>query len=293
MAVESTCLLIAGVLMLITIIILIIGTVIVSFCSRDEEIDYHMIPQGDWHPEHLDYDSIIDLLQSIQKSKKFQDLQDFLAQGKHLVHLNDRWEETEWSCFPFQRRKTQRITWQYGAEIPNLSGLDFSIVLRQGLARFKFFFVYCDISVQIRYIWRNLTLFAILGFLSSLGAHVPLVASTRWIHWIQENVSCDLVNRHICHSYIQKWNPFPLRAVVILWSYLAGNLNKNDNYPKWTLFFFRKKPQEVTIGSLWCYIISVALLQHRVVLLCVDFYLSAHVLIFFAYILNYGKTNVV
>eukprot|EP00105_Crassostrea_gigas_P012561 XP_011428595.1 PREDICTED: uncharacterized protein LOC105329121 isoform X3 [Crassostrea gigas] len=90
MAVESTCLLIAGVLMLITIIILIIGTVIVSFCSRDEEIDYHMIPQGDWHPEHLDYDSIIDLLQSIQKSKKFQDLQDFLAQGKHLVHLNDR-----------------------------------------------------------------------------------------------------------------------------------------------------------------------------------------------------------
>lgn len=101
MAVESTCLLIAGVLMLITIIILIIGTVIVSFCSRDEEIDYHMIPQGDWHPEHLDYDSIIDLLQSIQKSKKFQDLQDFLAQGKHLVHLNDRWEETEWSCFLF------------------------------------------------------------------------------------------------------------------------------------------------------------------------------------------------
>nr|XP_011428592.2 uncharacterized protein LOC105329121 isoform X1 [Crassostrea gigas] len=90
MAVESTCLLIAGVLMLITIIILIIGTVIVSFCSRDEEIDYHMIPQGDWHPEHLDYDSIIDLLQSIQKSKKFQDLHDFLAQGKHLVHLNDR-----------------------------------------------------------------------------------------------------------------------------------------------------------------------------------------------------------
>lgn len=90
MAVESTCLLIAGVLMLITIIILIIGTVIVSFCSRDEEIDYHMIPPGDWHPEHLDYDSIIDLLQSIQKSKKFQDLQDFLAQGKHLVHLNDR-----------------------------------------------------------------------------------------------------------------------------------------------------------------------------------------------------------
>lgn len=90
MAVESTCLLIAGVLMLITIIILIIGTVIVSFCSRDEEIDYHMIPQGYWHPEHLDYDSIIDLLQSIQKSKKFQDLQDFLAQGKHLVHLNDR-----------------------------------------------------------------------------------------------------------------------------------------------------------------------------------------------------------
>lgn len=99
MAVESTCLLIAGVLMLITIIILIIGTVIVSFCSRDEEIDYHMIPQGDWHPEHLDYDSIIDLLQSIQKSKKFQGLQDFLAQGKHLVHLNDRWEETEWSVF--------------------------------------------------------------------------------------------------------------------------------------------------------------------------------------------------
>lgn len=193
MAVESTCLLIAGVLMLITIIILIIGTVIVSFCSRDEEIDYHMIPQGDWHPEHLDYDSIIDLLQSIQKSKKFQDLQDFLAQGKHLVHLNDRWEETEWSCFPFQRRKTQRITWQYGADIPNLSGLDFSIVLRQGLARFKFFFVYCDISVQIRYIWRNLTLFAILGFLSSLGAHVPLVASSRWIHWIQEIVLCDLV----------------------------------------------------------------------------------------------------
>lgn len=101
MAVESTCLLIAGVLMLITIIILIIGTVIVSFCSRDEEIDYHMIPQGDWHPEHLDYDSIIDLLQSIQKSKKFQDLQDFLAQGKHLVHLNDRWEETEWDYFLF------------------------------------------------------------------------------------------------------------------------------------------------------------------------------------------------
>lgn len=164
MAVESTCLLIAGVLMLITIIILIIGTVIVSFCSRDEEIDYHMIPQGDWHPEHLDYDSIIDLLQSIQKSKKFQDLQDFLAQGKHLVHLNDRWEETGWSCFPFQRRKTQRITWQYGADIPNLSGLDFSIVLRQGLARFKFFFVYCDIFVQIHYIWRNLTLFAIWGF---------------------------------------------------------------------------------------------------------------------------------
>lgn len=158
MAVESTCLLIAGVLMLITIIILIIGTVIVSFCSRDEEIDYHMIPQGDWHPEHLDYDSIIDLLQSIQKSKKFQDLQDFLAQGKHLVHLNDRWEETEWSCFPFQRRKTQRITWQYGADIPNLSGLDFSIVLRQGLARFKFFFLYTVIflckSVTFDTIWH-------------------------------------------------------------------------------------------------------------------------------------------
>nr|XP_022297465.1 uncharacterized protein LOC111106885 isoform X3 [Crassostrea virginica] len=90
MAVENTCLIIAGILMLITIIILIIGTIIVSFCSRDDEIDYHMLPQGDWHPEHLDYDGIIDLLQNIQKSKKFQDLQDFLAQGKHLVHLNNK-----------------------------------------------------------------------------------------------------------------------------------------------------------------------------------------------------------
>ncbi|XP_022299166.2 uncharacterized protein LOC111107992 isoform X4 [Crassostrea virginica] len=90
MAVENTCLIIAGILMLITIIILIIGTIIVSFCSRDDEIDYHMLRQGDWHPEHLDYDSIIDLLQNIQKSKKLQDLQDFLAQGKHLVHLNNK-----------------------------------------------------------------------------------------------------------------------------------------------------------------------------------------------------------
>lgn len=138
MAVESTCLLIAGVLMLITIIILIIGTVIVSFCSRDEEIDYHMIPQGDWHPEHLDYDSIIDLLQSIQKSKKFQDLQDFLAQGKHLVHLNDRWEETEWDYFLFFAFDTKKEK-SKDNEIPNLSGLDFSIVLRQGLARFQIF----------------------------------------------------------------------------------------------------------------------------------------------------------
>ncbi|XP_061179163.1 uncharacterized protein LOC133187777 isoform X1 [Saccostrea echinata] len=89
MAVEHTCLLIAGILMLITIIILIVGTIIVSCCSRDDEIDYRMIPQGDWHPEHLDYDNILDLLQSIQKSKKFQNLQEFLAQGKHLVHLND------------------------------------------------------------------------------------------------------------------------------------------------------------------------------------------------------------
>jgi hypothetical protein len=90
MAVEQTCLLIAGILMLITIIILIVGTIIVSCCSRDDEIDYKMLPQGDWLPEHLDYDSIIDLLQNIHKSKKFQGLQEFLAQGKHLAHLNDR-----------------------------------------------------------------------------------------------------------------------------------------------------------------------------------------------------------
>lgn len=150
MAVEGTCLLIAGVLMLITIIILIVGTVIVSFCSRDEEIDYHMIPQGDWHPEHLDYDIIIDLLQSIQKSKKFQDLQDFLAQGKHLVHLNDRWEETKWSVFfslhlmQRKEKENQMKTWQYGADILYFSGLYFSMVLRQRLARFRIFvFVFC------------------------------------------------------------------------------------------------------------------------------------------------------
>lgn len=147
MAVEGTCLLIAGVLMLITIIILIIGTVIVSFCSRDEEIDYHMIPQGDWHPEHLDYDSIIDLLQSIQKSKKFQDLQDFLAQGKHLVHLNDRWEETKWSVFfslhlmQRKEKENQMKTWQYGADILYFSGLYFSMVLRQRLARFRILYL--------------------------------------------------------------------------------------------------------------------------------------------------------
>lgn len=121
MAVEGTCLLIAGVLMLITIIILIIGTVIVSFCSRDEEIDYHMIPQGDWHPEHLDYDSIIDLLQSIQKSKKFQDLQDFLAQGKHLVHLNGRWEKNQVKCFfslHLMQRKKKKTKWKHGNMAP-------------------------------------------------------------------------------------------------------------------------------------------------------------------------------
>lgn len=70
-------------------------------------------------------------------------------------------------------------------------------------------------------------------------------------------------------------------------------MNENDNYPN-DHYFSSEENQEVTIGGVWCYtcIISVALLQHSV-LLCVDFYLSAHVLIFFAYILNYGKTHVV
>lgn len=53
-------------------------------------------------------------------------------------------------------------------------------------------------------------------------------------------------------------------------------ITRNDHY------FSSEENQEVTIGGVWCYtcIISVALLQHSV-LLCVDFYLSAHVLIFF------------
>lgn len=169
MAVEGTCLLIAGVLMLITIIILIVGTVIVSFCSRDEEIDYHMIPQGDWHPEHLDYDSIIDLLQSIQKSKKFQDLQDFLAQGKHLVHLNGRWEETKWSVFSLHlMQRKEKPKWKHDNMAPKfLTSQGFtSPWFYARLARFRFFFiffffVFSDISVQICNIWHNLKLFTI------------------------------------------------------------------------------------------------------------------------------------
>lgn len=44
-----------------------------------------------------------------------------------------------------------------------------------------------------------------------------------------------------------------------------------------------------------CGAIHVLFLLHycNTVFYCVDFYLSAHVLIFFAYILNYGKTHVV
>lgn len=166
MAVEGTCLLIAGVLMLITIIILIVGTVIVSFCSRDEEIDYHMIPQGDWHPEHLDYDSIIDLLQSIQKSKKFQDLQDFLAQGKHLVHLNGRWEETKWSVFSLHlMQRKEKPKWKHDNMAPKfLTSQGFTspwFYARLARFRFFFFFVFSDISVQICNIWHNLKLFTI------------------------------------------------------------------------------------------------------------------------------------
>lgn len=166
MAVEGTCLLIAGVLMLITIIILIVGTVIVSFCSRDEEIDYHMIPQGDWHPEHLDYDSIIDLLQSIQKSKKFQDLQDFLAQGKHLVHLNGRWEETKWSVFSLHLMQIkEKPKWKHDNMAPKfLTSQGFTspwFYARLARFRFFFFFVFSDISVQICNIWHNLKLFTI------------------------------------------------------------------------------------------------------------------------------------
>lgn len=130
MAVENTCLIIAGILMLITIIILIIGTIIVSFCSRDDEIDYHMLPQGDWHPEHLDYDSIIDLLQNIQKSKKFQDLQDFLAQGKHLVHLNNKWVHSQCTDFPICVKYVLKWHHQNGADLPYSSGISILFILR-------------------------------------------------------------------------------------------------------------------------------------------------------------------
>lgn len=57
--------------------------------------------------------------------------------------------------FAFDAKKeknNQMKTWQYGAEILYFSGLYFSMVLRQRLARFRIFVfvvVFSDISVQI------------------------------------------------------------------------------------------------------------------------------------------------
>ncbi|KAK3101905.1 hypothetical protein FSP39_007231 [Pinctada imbricata] len=81
LAVERNSFMVAGILMLITAIILVVGTCIVSCCSNHHEIDYTALPQMDWLPEHVDFDSFLDMLHNIHKFDKMKLEEHFRNQG--------------------------------------------------------------------------------------------------------------------------------------------------------------------------------------------------------------------
>lgn len=147
-------------------------------------------------------------------------------------------------------------TLQYGAETLYFSGLYFSMVLRQRLARFRilFLFLYLVIFlctyVTLDTIW-NYSLFRVSMWFGCACTYRDVytynyTSLVPKVHLPNENIGMQKtrVMRHCEQLHLSLFH-FKVKSIFSECSrvIVEGNLNEKDNHPKETFLFFRKNPR--------------------------------------------------